>query len=84
MLNAFDPEELVIGGGVSAVGELLREPIERVARQYALRGVGTRTTIRLARYGNDAGMRGAALLAGQELAADRRGTDHDVTIGGRP
>jgi glucokinase len=84
MLNAFDPEELVIGGGVASVGELLLDPIERVARRYALRGVGTATTIRLARYGNDAGVRGAALLAGQELAAERGDTPHDTPIGGRP
>jgi len=33
-----------------------------------LPGVGERTEIRLARYGREAGVRGAALLAGLELA----------------
>lgn len=32
-------------------------------------GAGTRTDIRLARHGPEAGVRGAALLAGQELMA---------------
>jgi glucokinase len=69
-INLLDPDQVVIGGGVSEAGELLLEPIRRVAAQYVLPGVGTRTEIRLARYLNDAGMRGAALLAGQEKAAE--------------
>jgi hypothetical protein len=39
-----------------------------VARPFALPGVGEPTEIRLARYGSEAGVRGAALLAGLELA----------------
>jgi glucokinase len=57
----------VIGGGVSAAGELLLEPARTVARRFVLPGVGTRTEIRLARYGPRAGVRGAALLASQEV-----------------
>lgn len=70
-INTFDPDMVVIGGGVSAAGDLLLEPATQVARQYALPGVGTRTEIRLARYRNEAGMRGAALLAAQELAVEQ-------------
>jgi glucokinase len=66
-INMFDPEQVVIGGGVSAAGELLLEPAREAAMRYVLPGVGTRTTIRLARYGPRAGVRGAALLAGQEV-----------------
>lgn len=66
-INVFDPEQVVIGGGVSAAGELLLEPARAVARRFVLPGVGTRTEIRLARYGPQAGVRGAALLAGQEV-----------------
>jgi glucokinase len=60
----------VIGGGVSAAGELVRAPAEEVARRLALPGVGSRTCIRMARHGNDAGIRGAALMAAHELASD--------------
>lgn len=68
-LNLFDPEEVVVGGGAAAgAGELLLGPARAVARAYALPGCGERTEIRVARYGNDAGVRGAAMMAGQELA----------------
>jgi glucokinase len=66
-INTFDPEEVVIGGGVSTAGELLLEPARRVARGFVLPGVGSRTEIRVARHGPRAGVLGAALLAAHEL-----------------
>ena len=70
-INIFDPAEVVIGGGVSAAGELLLGPAREVAARYVLHGVGTETTIRLARRGGEAGVVGAALVAMQEQAAER-------------
>jgi glucokinase len=70
-INTFDPEEVVIGGGAARAGDLLLEPAKRVASWYVLPGLGTRTTIRLARHGVQAGVLGAALLAAQELHAPR-------------
>ncbi len=72
-LNTFDPDEVVVGGGVSSAGELLLGPATEVARRFALPGVGERTEIRLARHGRQAGVRGAALLAGLELAGGDEG-----------
>jgi glucokinase len=69
-INAFDPEVVAIGGGVSAAGDLLLEPAREAAWRFTLPGVGTRTEIRLARSGGDAGVRGAALLAAQELESE--------------
>jgi glucokinase len=68
-INTFDPAEVVIGGGAARAGDLLLDPARRVARSYVLPGLGTRTTIRLARHGVRAGVLGAALLAVQELEA---------------
>jgi glucokinase len=65
-INVFDPEQVVVGGGVIAAGELLLGPARETASRYVLPGVGSRTEIRAARYGNDAGVRGAALLAAKE------------------
>ncbi len=71
-INTFDPDEVVIGGGVCVAGELLLGPARDAALGYVLPGVGTQTEIRLARHGPGAGLRGAALLANLELStADR-------------
>jgi len=70
-INTFDPDLVVVGGGVSAAGEMLLAPAREEAGRYRLTGVGTRTEIRRARYGPLAGVRGAALLAAHELEAER-------------
>jgi glucokinase len=67
-INTFDPEEVVIGGGAARAGELMLGPARATAAGYVLPGLGTRTTIRLARHGVGAGVLGAALLADHELA----------------
>ena len=72
VLNLLDPDLVVIGGGVSTAGELLTRPAEEAARRLTLPGVGTKTRIRLARHGTAAGVRGASLLAAQELQAMER------------
>lgn len=69
-INTFDPDLVVVGGGVSAAGELLLAPAREEVARFLLPGVGTRTEIRQARYGPLAGVRGAALLAGHELEAE--------------
>jgi len=71
-INAFDPEVLAIGGGVSRAGDLLLDPARETAARFVLPGVGTRTEIRTARVGPQAGVHGAALLAGQELNLEVR------------
>ena len=73
-INLFDPAEVVVGGGVSAAGELLLAPAREVAERFTLTGVGTETTIRIARRGPEAGVVGAALIAVQELTEDIGGT----------
>jgi glucokinase len=65
-INLFDPQEIVIGGGVSTAGDLLLDPARRVAEAYTVPGLGRRTTIRLARHGAQAGVLGAAMVALQE------------------
>jgi glucokinase len=72
VINTFDPDVVVIGGGAgSAAGELLLHPARETAERFILRGVGTRTDIRVARYGPEAGVLGAALMAGQELLLEQ-------------
>src|SRR6201991_4149358 len=71
-INTFDPLEVVIGGGVSRAGELVLEPAREAAYRHVVPGLGAKTNIRIARHGPRAGVLGAALLAAQEYAEDRR------------
>jgi glucokinase len=71
-INVFDPELVVIGGGASAAGELLIAPARETAKRFILPGVGRRTEVRLAHYGPQAGVRGAALMAATELHREQR------------
>jgi glucokinase len=61
---AFDPGVFVIGGGVSAAGDLLLDPARTTFRRH-LTGRGYRPEARIvaAALGNDAGLIGAADLA---------------------
>jgi glucokinase len=65
-INLFDPQEIVVGGGVSVAGDLLLDPARAVAERYTVPGLGRHTTIRLARHGAQAGVLGAAMVAAQE------------------
>ena len=61
---AVDPEVVVIGGGVSAAGDLLLQPAQRAfSRTLTGRGFREEARLVLARFRNDAGLIGAADLA---------------------
>ena len=65
IVNIFDPEVIVIGGGATAgTGELLLEPAREAMTAHIL-GVAWRKPVRVvpASLGNDAGLVGAAVLA---------------------
>ncbi len=64
--NIFEPEVIVIGGGVIAAGDLLLDPARRELEARALRPMN-RTPVVAAELGADAGMIGAAALARIEL-----------------
>lgn len=64
---ALDPEVFVIGGGVSAAGDLLLGPArDTFARQLAGRGYRPAARIVAARFGPDAGLIGAAALGAEQ------------------
>lgn len=68
--NIFEPEVIVIGGGVIAAGDLLLDPARRELEARALRPMN-RTPVVPAELGEDAGMIGAAAMARIEL--ERKG-----------
>jgi glucokinase len=64
--NIFEPEAIVIGGGVIVAGDLLLEPARRELQARALPPMN-RTPVLAAELGEDAGMIGAATMARIEL-----------------
>lgn len=64
LINIFQPQYIVIGGGVSAQGDVLLSPIKKYVGEATYGGDLVKTAeIRIAKLGNDAGIIGAALLA---------------------
>jgi glucokinase len=64
--NIFEPEVIVLGGGVMAAGDLLLEAARRELSERALPPMN-RTPVVAAELGPDAGMIGAAAMARIEL-----------------
>ena len=62
IINFLDPEIIAIGGGVSAAGEFLLEPIRQKLKKYVFYKDLPYSEIKLATMGNDAGIVGAAML----------------------
>jgi glucokinase len=67
--NIFNPEVIVVGGGVIAAGELLLAPAREEVRARALTPMNA-TPVLAAELGPDAGMIGAAAMARIELGRE--------------
>jgi glucokinase len=68
LINIFNPQVIAIGGGVIAAGELLLEPARAVVAERVLPFLADGVQIVPTRFGDEAGMVGAAALAYDELA----------------
>ncbi|WP_127534578.1 ROK family protein [Paenibacillus kobensis] len=62
MINTFDPELIVIGGGVSQVGAPLFDTVTDYIRHHALNPSGRETAVVPAALSQDVGLIGAAAL----------------------
>ena len=63
IVNALNPEVVVVGGGAVAAGDLLLDPAREVVRAHALPPCAESVRVVAARFGGEAGMLGAALVA---------------------
>ena len=62
IINIFQPEILVIGGGVCKEGDYLLNPVKQFVKDNVYSRDVAQTEIRIATLGNDAGIIGAAAL----------------------
>ena len=63
MINIFQPEKLIIGGGISREGDYLLNPVREFCNAKSYKTDGKKTIIEAATLFNDAGIIGAALSA---------------------
>ncbi|MFV0503804.1 MAG: ROK family protein [Lachnospirales bacterium] len=61
VINMLEPEVIVIGGGISAQGDVILKPLNEKVNQRVFGGKAN-TILKIAELGNDAGIIGAALL----------------------
>jgi glucokinase len=72
LMNIFNPEVVVVGGGVIGAGELLLGPVRAEVARRALSPSREAAHVVAAHFGVEAGMVGAAALALESLTASRR------------
>ena len=63
LVNIFNPEMIIVGGGVAKLGDLLLEPARRVVRERAFPESAQAVRIVTARLGEEAGIYGATAYA---------------------
>ena len=63
LVNIFNPEMVIIGGGMAKMGELLLSPARQVVRERAFPISAEAVRIVTTQLGGDAGMLGAAIFA---------------------
>jgi len=63
LVNIFNPEIIIVGGGMAKMGDLLLEPAREVVRERACSLSAQMVRIVLAQLGDDAGAFGAAVFA---------------------
>jgi len=61
LVNIFNPELILVGGGVSKMGDMLLRPARKVVRERAFQLPARTVRIVRARLGGDAGIMGAAV-----------------------
>ncbi len=67
IIHIFNPELIILGGGVSQMGEMLLEPARRIVRERAMAVPRDCARIVLAELGNDVGLIGAGALVYSHL-----------------
>lgn len=67
IINFFNPDTVVIGGGVANAGRIILDRVRRVVKERAMPTQAKTVKIVKARLGSDAGMIGAGILLQEEL-----------------
>lgn len=67
LVNLFNPEVVVIGGGIEATGELILGPLRKTVKRWVSEGAAEQAKVIAARLGEEAVARGAASIVMREV-----------------
>lgn len=67
LINIFNPELVILGGGLSQTGDYIRLPVKSAINKYSLSLVNIDTQLKLSKLGKRAGIIGACLLVRKRL-----------------
>jgi glucokinase len=70
LIHAYDPDVVIIGGGVMHASDTILPPIQRYVSEHAWTWPKGRTSVRASALGDDAGLIGSAALATIQARAD--------------
>ena len=77
LVNIFNPEIIIVGGGMAKMGDLLLDPVRQIVKERAFRLLAQAVRIVPAQLGDDAGVFGAAIFAFQQGSDQENGTKVD-------
>jgi predicted NBD/HSP70 family sugar kinase len=66
-INLFNPDQVVIGGGLAAAEEYLMLPVKAALQKYSLSSIKKDTVVRFSKLGMKAGPLGACVLSRSKL-----------------
>jgi len=66
LVNIFNPEMIIVGGGVAQIGDLLLDPVRQMVKERAFQLSAQAVRIVPAQLGDNAGLLGAAVFALQQ------------------
>lgn len=69
IVNIFNPEIIVVGGGMAKLGDFLLDPVRQIVKERAFPISAQAVRIVTARLGDDAGIYGAAVFAFENSTA---------------
>jgi glucokinase len=74
LVNLFNPQLIVIGGGLANIGEALFEPVRRAIDRHAFSAAARAVQVVRAELGDNAGVLGAAAVALAQIDNEKRET----------
>jgi glucokinase len=78
LVNVFEPDVVVLGGGVTRAGAMLLDPVREIVAAEAMPPAAAAARVVLAELGDSVGVVGAGVVA-REFAGSRHGTVQEVS-----